>query len=219
METVNPEYTADSDGNLIDPTAYADFDEDLVSEEEAASAWEPQYIIDPAEQLEEEVPVIYAPRGKFYPTSYVPPRVERNSYIQSLQDEATTTKYSHYQPLNSERITHINRLDSMDFYTEEMRRVIPMFLTYYGKGRLYAINGFRSPGIIGVHPHSVGIAIDLVADNKEHADRIMNAAFMAGIPTIIPGGNFDTGEGYVHLDIAPKASYTYEAGYYNGPWT
>lgn len=217
---MNPEYTTDSDGSIIDPTAYSNFDEDLISEGEHASIWEPQYIVEPeAIQDEIEESVVYAPRGKFYPTSYLPPRVERDSYIQALHEEALITKYSHYKSLNNDRITHINRLDSIDFYTEEMRRIIPMFLTYYGKGQLFAINSFRSPGAIGVHPHSVGIAIDLVAENREHADRIMNAAFMTGIPTIIPGGNFDTNEGYVHLDIAPKAKYIYEAGYYDGPWT
>lgn len=217
---MNPEYTTDSDGNVIDPTAYSNFDEDLMSEDEVASIWEPQYIIEPEETKEEtKAGIVFAPRGKFYPTSYLVPRVERNSYIQALQDEAYSSNYSYYQPLNSDRIKHINRNDSIDLYTVEMRRVLPLFLTYYGKGLLFAINGFRSPGTIGVQAHSVGIAIDLKADSHEHADRIMNAAFMSGIPTIIPGGNFDTNEGYVHLDIAPKANYTYEAGYYDGPWT
>lgn len=214
------EYTTDTDGNLIDPTDYSNFDEDLMTEDESAALWEPQYIVSPEpEDNETKETILYAPRGKFYPTSYVAPRVGRDGYIQALHQEAITSDYLFYEPLNNARIKHLNRNDSIEFYTIEMRRVLPMFLTYYGKGELFAINAFRSPGKIGIHPHSVGIAIDLKADSKEHADRIMNAAFMAGIPTIIPGGNFETNEGYVHLDIGPKASYTYEAGYYDGPWT
>lgn len=209
----------DENGNQIDPTVYSNFDEDFMTEEETASIWEPQYVVsEEPEATKKEQTIIYAPRGQFYQTSYVVPKVERDAYIRALNEEAVSSDYLFYQPFKNDRIKHINRNDSIDFYTVEMRRVLPLFLNYYGEGDLFVINGFRSPGTIGIHPHSVGIAVDIKVSGKEQADRVMNAAFMAGIPTIIPGGDFDTNEGYVHLDIAPKALYTYEAGLYNGPW-
>lgn len=160
----------------------------------------------------------YAPRGKFYQDKYIPPEVGRKGYLNALQDEAVTTNYRQYAPLTSRRITHVDRNGSLNFYTEEMRRAVPIFLHYYGKGELVVINGFRSHWEIGIQAHSVGIAMDIQA-TTEQATRIMNAAYMAGIPTILPGGDFLAGEGYVHLDLAEKPPYTYEAGYYEGPWS
>lgn len=195
-----------------------EYDGNLKSEEELKELYRISDNVTPY-VAPEEPSIPYAPRGKFYRTSYVAPDVDRDSYILALHQEAVASHYSYYAALNSDRIKHIDRNDSLDFYTTEMRRVIPLFLDYYGKGKLFVINGFRSPGEIGIYPHSVGIAMDIAAQDKEQADRIMNAAYMAGIPTIIPGGRFESKEGYVHLDIAPKASYIYDAGYYEGPWS
>lgn len=161
---------------------------------------------------------IVAPRGKFYQDKYVPPAIGRKDYIHALQEEAVSTNYERYAPLSSRRMSHVDRNNSLNFYTEEMRRVVPILLHYYGKGELVVINGFRSHWDIGIQAHSVGIALDIQATAGQ-ATRIMNAAYLAGIPTILPGGDFAAGEGYVHLDLAEKPTYTYEAGYYEGPWS
>lgn len=177
-------------------------------------------------EVEEPVPetpagvtVVFAPRGRFYTDRYLAPDIQRDSFIQSLHEEAVSSNYYFYAAMNNPRLVHLKRHHTIDFYTLEFQRVMSIFLQYYGKGDLVVVTGFRSPWEIGIHPHSVGIAIDIKADTEEQRRRIMNAAFAAGIPTIIPGGEIAKGEGYVHLDLAEKAPYIYDEGIYEGPWS
>lgn len=202
-----------------DATEYEDFSVDEISDEEMQEILKDDYIVDDYEDEGLPFEQMYAPRGSFYKDRYVAPKVDRMEYIDLLDKEGKKTKYAGFSPLDSPDFIHINRTYSIDFYLFDMKRILSIFKNYYGEGKLYVINGFRSPYDIGVNPHSVGIAIDIESENMEQARRIMNAAYMAGIPTIIPNGEFNKGEGYVHLDIAPAPNYIYDAGRYTGPWS
>lgn len=164
-------------------------------------------------------PIIKAPRGRFFRDNYVVPDYNRDDYISYLNDEFTANRYANCSPLDSSEFMHSDRSLSIDFYYEDFKRVIRIFKAYYGAGNLVVINGFRSPHEIGVGPHSTGIAIDIHVEDKIQAKKVMDAAFMAGISTIIPNGEYHLGEGYVHLDIAPRADYAYDGGTYKGPWS
>ena len=163
--------------------------------------------------------IIQVPRGFFYKDSYRAPDMDRGHYIRDLHEEAVSTRYRDFSSLDNPYFKHLDRSLSIDFYFNELKKVLQIFKTYYGEGQLFIINGFRSPHEIGQAPHSVGIAVDIYAEDRAHARRIMNAAYLAGIPTIIPNGEFYRGEGYVHLDIAPTADYAYDGGTYKGPWS
>ena len=162
---------------------------------------------------------IQVSRGFFYKDSYRVPDMDRGHYIRDLHEEAVSSRYQDFSPLGTESFIHRDRSLTIDFYFNDFKRVLQIFKTYYGEGQLVVINGFRSPHEIGEAPHSTGIAIDIHAEDRPHARRIMNAAYLAGIPTIIPNGEFYRGEGYVHLDIAPTADYAYDGGTYKGPWS
>ena len=165
------------------------------------------------------LPASRVPRGYFYKDSYRAPEMERGSYIRYLHEEAVSSRYQDFSSLAAKSFIHQDRSLTIDFYFNDFKRVLQIFKTYYGEGQLVVINGFRSPHEIGEAPHSTGIAIDIHAEDRAHARRIMNAAYLAGIPTIIPNGEFYRGEGYVHLDIAPTADYAYDGGTYKGPWS
>lgn len=163
--------------------------------------------------------IIQVSRGFFYKDSYRAPDMERSHYIRDLHEEAVSSRYQDFSPLGSENFIHRDRSLTIDFYFNDFKRVLQIFKNYYGEGQLIVVNGFRSPHEIGEAPHSTGIAIDIHAEDRAHTRRIMNAAYLAGIPTIIPNGEFYRGEGYVHLDIAPTADYAYDGGTYKGPWS
>lgn len=193
-------------------------DEDL-SPQEVDDLYKSDIVVEEKPPQEESPTIVYAPRGKFYVDKYLAPDINRDAFIRALHEEAVATDYELYQPLNNPRLVHLKRHHSIDFYTPEFGRVMAIFLRYYGKGTLFVVTGFRSHGEIGTQPHSVGIAIDLKVESEEQRIRVMNAAYMSGIPTIIPGGEINKGEGFVHLDLAEKAPYIYDEGYYEGPWT
>lgn len=197
---------------------FADFREDLITDEQRAKLHENQ-VPGLDDEVDLNVEPIYIPKGTLYKDSYLAPDVPRDSYLRDLHREATRTSYLNYSKLQMSDFVHIDRALSIDFYLNDMLEILKIFKRYYGKGTLYIINGFRSPHEVGVTPHSVGVALDIEAKDRAEARKIMNAAYLAGIPTIIPNGEFFRGEGYVHLDIAPKANYVYDGGKFDGPWS
>ena len=170
-------------------------------------------------ETEEEEKVIIAPRGTIFNSRYLPPEIDRDAYIYSRNVEARTTKYVYYKKMDNKQIVHLNRTDSLNFYPEDMIEVMTLFLNYYGEGTLYVINGFRSAKQIGINAHSVGLAMDIQANDRAHALKIANTAYFAGMKNIVFGGDFTIGQGYVHLDITPFEEFAYDAGYYGGPWS
>lgn len=161
-----------------------------------------------------------APKGYFSLNKYHPPQnIAREDYLHALSLDMQASDWPNYGPYTSPRVIHRDRIDSLNFYHPDLLRALENFFSYYGGGILYVINGFLSPQKMGATPHSLGIAIDIEAKDNAASYRIMNAAYMSGIPTIIPGGDFARGEGYVHLDLAPKATHNYGAGVYDGPWS
>ena len=139
--------------------------------------------------------------------------------MQSLYEEGFAFEWNGYSSYSGMQLVHLERSDTLNFYHPDFLQTLSCFLHYYGKGELLVLNGFRSPHALGANPHALGIAMDLETKNTVHAYRIMNAAYMAGIPTIIPGGEFAKGEGFIHLDLAPAAMHNYGAGTYEGPWS
>lgn len=206
IQKANPEY---SDAYLQKRAAFEEMLNGLPTPKQTASVK-----TQPARQI------VRVPKGSFTLKKYRPPaNIEREEYLQTLHTEMITTDWPEYGPLTSSRIVHRERTDSLNFYHPDIRRIMELFLTYYGNGMLYIVNGFRSPRLYPTQVHSLGLALDIEAPDEASAYRIMNAAYAAGFPTIIPGGDFPNRQGHIHLDLAPKAVYNYGMGVYDGPWS
>lgn len=157
--------------------------------------------------------------GTFYGSEYTPGEFDsRESFISKVNLIAKKKNYSFMKKLNFDYLIHLDRQYTTNLYFRDWERIMPILKSFYGKGNLYVVNGFRSPFELGVNVHSTGLAMDILVDNKEQAERLMNAAYMVGIPTIIPAGDIRRGQGHVHLDLAPKPDHVYDAGTYTGPW-
>lgn len=169
--------------------------------------------------IKESHPFVMAPRGKIQHGRFFPVQTDREGYLQSRVFEAIHRDYQEFRPLNSPQLYHVDRIDSIDFYPTDMRQVISLFLDYFGTDTLYVIQGFRSPIQNGINAHTAGLAMDIAVQDNEEYRKVANAAYRAGIPNIVPGGDFSNGEGYVHIDISPKEHFYYEAGAYEGPWS
>lgn len=157
--------------------------------------------------------------GSFYKDKYFPVKdIDRGSYIERVNKEAIEKDYSFFIEIKEDYLIHLDRQFTINYYFRDWGRIIPLLKNSYGEGNFYVVNGFRSPHELGVNVHSTGLAIDILVKNQEEADRLMNAAYLIGIPTIIPAGDIRGGQGHIHLDLAPKAPYVYNSGMYMGPW-
>lgn len=157
--------------------------------------------------------------GKFHNNQYLPNNtMGRTTYINEVRKNAEKTNYSLFVKIDEPYLFHLDRQFTINYYFKDWERIIPIMKEFYGEGNFYVVNGFRSPYELGDTIHSSGLAMDILVKNEEDAERLMNAAYMAGIPTIIPAGDIAGGQGHIHLDLARKASFTYNAGTYNGPW-
>lgn len=165
------------------------------------------------------LPIVHPERGGFTSRRYHPPlKIDRENYIILRNIENRNLDYAEFSPYVSNQLIHVERIDTINFYPVDMHQALKLFLEYYGEGTLYIINGFQSAKMNGVNAHSVGLAVDIAADNKEHGRRIANAAYGAGFPNIVYGGDFNTKNGYIHIDICPKEEFAYDQGVYQGPW-
>lgn len=157
--------------------------------------------------------------GTFKKDKYFPNNsMTRDVYIREVNRLAEEKEYSFFVSLNAPYIKHIDRQFTANFYFKDWLRVMKNIKSFYGPGVFTIVNGFRSPFELGVNVHSTGLALDILVQNREEADRLMNAAYLAGVPTIIPAGKISEGQGHVHLDLAPAPEYAYDAGTYTGPW-
>lgn len=193
---------------------------ELVPEYQFDMLWAPQISMKEKTATPILTGMVKAPKGYFNLNKYHPPKnIGRKEYLFALFEEMSASDWPGYGAYKSMRVVHRDRIDSLNFYHPDLLRALENFFTYYGDGTLYVVNGFRSPLELGAEVHGLGIAIDIEAKNNADSYRIMNAAYMAGFPTIIPGGDFLRGEGYIHLDLAPTAQHNYGAGNYDGPWS
>lgn len=157
--------------------------------------------------------------GKFYRDSYIPNQeITRDMLVNDLHNYSRKNKYPHFVSLEQPYIKHLDRQFTTNFYFKDWQRIIPTLKEYYGEGIFYIVSGFRSPFELGVNVHSTGLAMDILVKDEVDADRLMNAAYMTGIPTIIPAGDIKKGQGHIHLDLAPPPNHVYDAGIYSGPW-
>lgn len=162
---------------------------------------------------------IIALSGKFQKDKYISNNsIDRNSYINQVHQLATDNNYRFFVELKTPYIKHVDRQFTANFYFRDWPRVMRNIKKFYGDGDFVIVNGFRSPFELGVNPHSTGLAIDILVKDKSEADRLMNAAYLTGVPTIIPVGEIEKGQGHIHLDLAPAPKYSYDSGTYTGPW-
>lgn len=162
---------------------------------------------------------VLALSGKFQKDKYIANNsMDRINYINEIHRAAERKEYSFFTSLGAPYIKHIDRQYTVNLYFRDWPRVMRNIKNFYGEGMFIVVNGFRSPFELGVNAHSTGLAVDILVESKEEADRLMNAAYLAGVPTIIPVGDIEEGQGHIHLDLAPKPSYAYDAGTYTGPW-
>lgn len=157
--------------------------------------------------------------GTFYRDTYIPnDGITREALIDQVRKNAEESNYSLFIKLKESYVVHLDRQFTINLYFRDWERVMPLLKKHYGDGTFYIVNGFRSPYELGDTVHSAGLAIDILVKDQEDADRLMNAAYLTGIPTIIPAGDIEAGQGHIHLDLARKADFTYNAGTYIGPW-
>lgn len=166
----------------------------------------------------EEMPFTVTEKGKIVGGFYFPPRVDRVEYIWARHQEAVSSNYDLYAQYTGSVFYHTMRRDELNYYPPDMIRVLELFAEYSMDKRIKIIRGMERPKR-GANIHSIGLAIDVEATSRAHAKRIADAAYRTGIPNIVYGGNFSTGNGYVHLDIGPRFKWQYGAGVYSGPGT
>lgn len=165
------------------------------------------------------LPIVTPPRGMITKRKfYVINDVSKEDYIISRNIENRNNKYEEFRPFHNNQLIHLDRIDTLNYYPIDMHKVLKLFLEYYGEGNLFVINGFLSAKITGVNAHSVGLAVDILAEDNTQAKKIANAAYATGIKNIVYGGNFNNGNGYVHIDICPEDKFSYGQGVYQGPW-
>lgn len=199
---------------------YASFSEDLLTDDVIEKLYQPQVAAEEETTTETAYVPVRTRRGYFSENRYhAPQELSRSEYLQSLYEEGFAFEWDGYRSYSGGQLVHLERSETLNFYHPDFLQALSCFLHYYGKGELQVLSGFRSPHLFKANPHAVGIALDLEAKDSLQAYRIMNAAYMAGIPTIIPGGEFAKNEGFVHLDLAPAATHNYGAGTYEGPWS
>lgn len=171
------------------------------------------------ESIKESYAPIFIESGTLDVGKYSPPTGDRSAFITARAIQSVQQNYSSFSPLNNDLLIHLEHTETLDYYPEDMKKVLQLFLSYWGNEPLYVLKGFSSPLLDGFTAHSAGLAIDLLAKNAQHARKICNAAYRSGIGNIVMGGDFSEEEGYVHLDIAPKDEFYYDGGFYDGPWT
>lgn len=164
------------------------------------------------------MPFAVTQKGKIVGGFYFPPITDRVEYIWARHQEAVNSNYDLYAQYRGDVFYHALRRDEVNYYPPDMIRVMELFARYSMDERLKIIRATERPKR-GANIHSIGLAIDVEAKTKQDAKRIADAAYRTGIPNIVYGGNFGTGNGYVHLDIGPRFKWQYGAGVYSGPGT
>lgn len=164
------------------------------------------------------MPFAVTEKGKIIGGFYFPPTVDRMDYIWARHQEAVNSNYDLYAQFTGDVFYHALRRDEINYYPPDMIRVMELFSRYSMDDNLKIVRATERPKR-GANVHSIGLAIDIEAKTRGDAKRIADAAYRTGIPNIVYGGNFNTGDGYVHLDIGPRFKWQYGAGVYSGPGT
>lgn len=172
--------------------------------------------------VEESEPMSFAdewevmPRGKIVGARYEPPTSSRKDYLRSRTREAFESDFVHFEELDENKFPHLERRGSLNYYAKDMRLVMDMLHARLQR-RLYVVNGFRSTREGVTNAHTAGIAIDILASSYKDALEVADEAWMLGIRSIGIAGDFEEGQGFVHLDIGPAATLNYGGKTYRGP--
>lgn len=132
-----------------------------------------------------------------------------------------STKYMGYQKLDPKRFIHHCEFDGFEgnLYSPDAAEVFNLLMKEVGAKKFEIISGFRFSEEGLLSPHEAGCAIDILVKNFDEARKIADCAWMMGIKSVAIGGDFNNGEGFIHVDIAPKGN-RYGYGYlpiYEGP--
>lgn len=157
-------------------------------------------------------------RGTIIGGIYEAPDVERLPYMTQVYHYARDTKYYYFKPLESSRIHFLESNDHLNLFHPDLIKVFNNFLLGYKYTNILVVRGLSVPNDENINPHNTGMAIDILARTTEEKNHIMNTAWSVGIPNIVQAGD-DTSDIHIHLDILPKAEWTYNGFYYEGPWS
>lgn len=158
------------------------------------------------------------PSGTFKNGRYYPPELNRKVYIQAAQSAAVDSNYADYTYVNEERLPFVDRVHTLNYFHPDFVRTLNIALSRYGDGPLVAIRGMTPRTNGSLTPHNVGMAIDIAVSTNDERKRLMNAAWLAGFPTIVQAGG-GSAEAHIHLDICPHEPFVYDGQYYEGPWS
>lgn len=190
----------------------------LLTDEEHARLIQDDYEV--VDDVLSETPSSFVslPLGVFKNGRYYAPDLNRKIYIQAAQEAAVVSSYADYIPMNEERLPFVDRIHTLNYFHPDFVRALNIALSRYGDGPLVATKGM-TPRLDGfLTPHNVGMAIDIAVSTNDERKRLMNAAWLAGIPTIVQAGGGST-EAHIHLDICPHEPFIYDGEYYEGPWS
>lgn len=162
---------------------------------------------------------IRPPSGTFTAKNvFIPPEFDRRKYIYAMNTYARQTKYKGYGRIETPRIYFRETNDQLNFFHPDFLKVFREFLTGYQYEQLIIVQGMSPPSDGLATPHSIGMAIDVLARSEEERNHIMNTAWTVGIPNIVQAGDGST-DVHIHLDICPKSKFLYNGIYYEGPWS
>lgn len=159
------------------------------------------------------------PAGSFSPNGiYTAPDFNRQDYIYAMNEYARSTNYSGYGRIETHRVYFMESNDQLNFFHPDFLRVFDEFLFGYQYEKLIIVQGMSVPTNYQATPHSIGMAIDVLARSTDERNHIMNTAWAVGIPNIVQAGDGTT-DIHIHLDICPKSKFLYDGIYYEGPWS
>lgn len=159
---------------------------------------------------------IVMPRGEFVSSSYRPPSSERSMYLKNRTREAFESDFAFFDELDEQLFPHLKRQGSLNYYPKDTRMALEILQKQMGR-KLFIVNGFRSTKEGYTNAHTAGLAVDVLVHSYEEAKELADMAWMVGFRAIGIAGDFNEGEGFVHLDIGPATFLNYGGKTYRGP--
>ena len=162
--------------------------------------------------------LINYPKGFIETGVYQSPKVDRQTYIRSLQDYAFSTNYINYIEIADTNNIFLNHAETINLFHPDFVQVFNLFRKRYGEDSLYVIKGLSRPDIESPNAHTIGMAIDIKVESENQKNKIMNAAWLVGFPSILQVGG-SSSDGHIHLDLCPYEPFLYDGKLYEGPWS
>lgn len=172
--------------------------------------------VESGENVAEAMDWSVMPRGNIVGGRYEPPTANRKDYLVNRTREAFESDFAFFEELDEKKFPHAPRRGSLNYYAKDMGMVMAMLHARMNRP-LLVVNGFRSTREGLTNAHTAGLAVDIGVSSYKEALEIADEAWLLGIRAIGIAGDFEEGDGFVHLDIGPEATLNYGGKTYRGP--